>query len=329
MDTFFKGNQHHAALIRNLGGSVAHTNPGQNVAVKIAKSSKDELLSTVDHRRDPDAEAERQYIQRKTALEREQAERAHSARGKGAKGSFAKLRERVKAAISGAQSTAADMVKALQALGSSSAAMAKSVRDDNEGFERYGSDFAFAYSAEPVTTQHAATVRTKPTAATFQKSINKVNSMLKSMGLEAGYGTDSATLTGGSALRKQSLDKRLQSTVVGGDPEPTGEQILKAAGAALYAGQIDAKDAQAIQHQVNMRGTCEERLLKKLRGDDSDIITPKLLTKSQCHAAASKGLQTGAITGAEAMHIDMSLSLDKPVDDGVMQKLRAIHGGQA
>jgi hypothetical protein len=150
--------------------------------------------------------------------------------------------------------------------------------------------------------------------------------------LEAGYGSDSALLTGGSALSKQSHSKRVASTTVGGDLEPvkpkqpTGEEILKAASAALYAGQINAQDAQAIQHQVNVRGTCEERLLKKLRGDDS-APSPALLSKSQCHAAAGKGLSTGGITAAEAMHVDMALSLDKPVDDGVMQKLKAIHHG--
>ena len=37
-------------------------------------------------------------------------------------------------------------------------------------------------------------------------------------GLEAGYGTDSATLTGGGALRRASQDRRLQATTVGGGP---------------------------------------------------------------------------------------------------------------
>lgn len=58
-----------------------------------------------------------------------------------------------------------------------------------------------ALSRTPVN-QNLGTVSATP-VGTFCKSLN---SFVLSKGLEAGYGTDSASLTGGGALRKQSLD---------------------------------------------------------------------------------------------------------------------------
>lgn len=296
-EPFFKGSAHHAALIRNLGGSVAHTNPGQNVAVKIRNNTRDETLEPARR-----TSLNEEGTPKTTAEHIDHLHRTEGNRGKN-RGAFDKLRARVRDAIANGE-------------------MAKAVpyKPGDYSIERAMSDL-----------RRVPMPNTAGSLKTLRKSMAKV---ARSMGnatlaksLDAGYGSNSATLTGGSALRKQSLDKRLQSTVVGGDPELTGEHILKAAGAALYAGQIDAQDAQAIQHHVNMTGKCPEPLLKKLRGEDVPSV-PNLLTKAQCRAAASKGLETGRISSAEAMHCDTALSLDRPVDDGIMAKLKAIHGGK-
>jgi hypothetical protein len=63
-----------------------------------------------------------------------------------------------------------------------------------------------ALSLNPVN-QHLSAATTTP-VGTFAKSLG---GFVLSKGLEAGYGTDSAELTGGSALRKQSLDGVVQS----------------------------------------------------------------------------------------------------------------------
>jgi hypothetical protein len=60
-----------------------------------------------------------------------------------------------------------------------------------------------ALSRTPVN-QHVGTVSTAP-VGTFCKSLN---SFVLNKGLEAGYGTDSAALVGGGALRSQSLDHK-------------------------------------------------------------------------------------------------------------------------
>lgn len=212
--------------------------------------------------------------------------------------------------------------------------LAKAQRvEHSESFEqRYGT------RSEPVQRARVVSSSTTPAepAQSLTKSLAKARATLAGMGfsksLEAGYGTDSTTLAGDSALRKQSLDKRLQSTVVGGDPkpkQPSGDEILKAASAALHAGQISGLDAQAIQHHVNMTGMCPEPLLKKLRGEETDAPNvPRLLNKSQVEAACMKGMQTGAISGAEGIHVETCLNLGGPIDDGVMKRLKAIHGSK-
>jgi hypothetical protein len=298
VDTFFKGNEHHAALMRNLGGSVGGGDPDQNVAVNIRRSTRDKTLEPVRR-----AAVDKDPLPHRTANAlTDHLHRTEDDRDKN-RGAFDKLLARVRDAGANGEMAKAAAYK----LGDYS-------------IEQVYADL----KSVPVGSTAGASKALGKSMAKLARSLGNAT-LAKS--LESGYGTDSATLTGGSAIRKQSLSKRAVSTTVGGDPVPTGEQILKAASAALYAGQIDATDAQQIQHQVNTRGTCDDALLKKLRGEDA-IATPRLLTKSQCHAAASKGLQTGAITGAEAMHVDIALSLDKPVDDGVMAKLRALHGGK-
>lgn len=63
-----------------------------------------------------------------------------------------------------------------------------------------------ALSAQPVN-QHLSAATTAP-VGTFAKSLG---GFVLSKGLEAGYGTDSASLAGGAALRKQSLDGGIHS----------------------------------------------------------------------------------------------------------------------
>ncbi|MFM0088927.1 hypothetical protein PQR46_18630 [Paraburkholderia sediminicola] len=324
-----KSQAHADALQTHLrrSGNAHDSDPGENVGRQIAKSSKDELLTRAD------TEAERGYAERKTALERQRAVR--SAR------SDAGDDEDDEEMIDGAPQSRS-LSKSLHAgafgrlrtlLKKHTASMAKAIAaqdSSGEGFERYGAGFA-AHVAEPVRIQRAKVVVAKPTANTFAKSLERTKSLMKSMGLEAGTGTDSATLTGGSALRRQSLSKRVASITGGGDPkpkQPTVDEIMKAASTALHANAISASDAMAIQHQVNTRGTCDDALLKKLRGEDAIATPTRLLTKSECHAAASKGLQSGRITAAQAIHCDMALSLDQPVDADVMQTLMFIHHGR-
>lgn len=247
--------------MRNLGGNVNVKSPGQNVAVNIRRSTRDETLEPMRRtslNEDGTPKTAAQLIDR---LHRTEGHRGKSSN----KGAFQRLKDGLR-----------DYVRKN---GGEGAAMAKSVRDDDEGFERYGA--GFAYIAEPLNIQHDVMAKlrapAKPTAATLKKSLGKTTAMLKSMGLEAGYGTDSADLTVGSALRKQSLDKRLQSTVVGGDPKP---------------------------------------------------VKPKLMTKSQCQAAALKGLNSGKLTASQCQHIDVSLSMDRRIDDATMATLRELHGGK-
>jgi len=99
--------------------------------------------------------------------------------------------------------------------------------------------------------------------------VSTPKSMAKSLGLEAGYGTDSATLTGGDAMRAQSLDKRVQSTVV---PiivkKPTKEQLLAKGMKALKDGRITGAESMNYEYCVNMGRAVEPELMLKVnRGD--------------------------------------------------------------
>jgi hypothetical protein len=84
--------------------------------------------------------------------------------------------------------------------------------------------------------------------------------------LEAGYATDSDGMTGGDALRKQSLPKKV---FVKMKPVPlTGDQITKAASAALSVGAITGAEANTIATHVALnRGKhCSSELLAKIKG---------------------------------------------------------------
>lgn len=67
------------------------------------------------------------------------------------------------------------------------------------------------YTKQPVN-QAVPSVQTMPIDV-FAKCCTVAGCFDLSKALEAGYGTDSATLTGGASLRKQSLDRRVQSVV--------------------------------------------------------------------------------------------------------------------
>lgn len=219
--------------------------------------------------------------------------------------------------------------------------MAKAVGTEHgQSFEeRYGVAAHVAATPAPVRAKAAsigkpaATKTVAPSIASIRKSLagsaRALGNTALAKSLEAGTGTDSATLTGGSAMRKQSLSKRVASTTVGGDPQPTADQILKAASAALYAGQITGRDAADIERHVNTTGKCPEPLLKKLRGEEPDAPSaPRLLTASQVEAACLKGMKSGAISGAEGMHCNMAIAMGHPIDDGIMKKLRALHSSK-
>jgi hypothetical protein len=84
--------------------------------------------------------------------------------------------------------------------------------------------------------------------------------------LEAGYATDSDGMTGGEALRKQSLPKKV---FVKMEPTPlTSDQITKAASAALTAGAITGAEANTIATHVALNGGkhCSPELLAKIKG---------------------------------------------------------------
>lgn len=295
-EPFFKGNAHHAALMRNLGGSGnthQQSHAPANPATAIRRSSPDESLQ----RHNPEAEAETAYERRRKKM----------SGGNSNAGAFDKLRRQVREHVA------------------EHGPLEKAIPGDYS----IGQAMSDLRSVPLPSTAGASKLLLKGMAKTA-RALGNAN-LAKS--LEAGYGSDSATLTGGSALSKQSLSKRVASTTVGGDPksakkrEPTGDEILKAASAALYAGQIDAKDAQAIQHHVGMTGKCPEPLLKKLRDDEDAPNMSRVLTKEECRAACAKGLNAGSITGAEAIHVDIALSLDHHIDDGIMARLKAVHAG--
>ena len=93
-------------------------------------------------------------------------------------------------------------------------------------------------------------------------ALDKARALAKS--LTAGYDSDSATLAGGSALRTQSMPKKV---FVKMEPAPlTGDQITKAASAALSAGAITGAEANHIATHVALNGGkhCDADLLKKI-----------------------------------------------------------------
>jgi hypothetical protein len=202
-------------------------------------------------------------------------------------GSFERLRtryqsnpQRLAKSIGNDYQQAAETFAALAEMLNPSSTLAKSthVEYHEDSFDvRYGLGVAQAVGVKTISTAKSPAVAkpsaaAKPTVATIRKSLGKAASLLKGMGLEVSYDSDSATLTGGDALRVQSLDKsRVFGTVVGGDavaqPTLTPELIERAATAALAAGQITGAEANTIATYCAMGSICPEPLLKKLRGE--------------------------------------------------------------
>ncbi|MFM0647036.1 hypothetical protein PQR14_22150 [Paraburkholderia bryophila] len=302
--------KHHAALMRNLGGAeAAHTKPGANVAVKIRNSTEDETLQRTDsnaeaayHRR----KVEPDMPERVDGMTHSQGRKAQSSRGS-TPGAFDKLRAGLRDHV-------------LKHGGAEHMAKAQPPYSVEEAFAELRS--------VPVSNTAAAA---KPVRKALAKVATGLGNTKLAKSLQAGYGSDVSTLTGGSAIRKQSLSRRLASATVGEDPKPappTADEILKAASRALYAGAISGQDAQAIQGHVNMTGACPEHLLKKLRGEVDQPKAGRLLTKATVRAACQKGMTNGVISGAEGIAVDMALSMDRPVDEYVMRKLNVIHAAK-
>ncbi|NYH24688.1 hypothetical protein [Paraburkholderia bryophila] len=351
--------QHHLRASGNTHeGSHAPANP---TAVIRRSHGPDELLRGVPKRK-PVAqgmrrvrdETEDDALARMSDAREQRADNAGRSMSKAqgsAFGAFQVMKDRVqkgfgsfmKALVSDEEARARTLSVLNSLYCSNPAALAKSVGTE------HGESFESRYGTSGLTAAQAVGVKAAPAAAkpTLAKSIAKPSTkpvtmatvkarllgLARAVGneelvksLEAGYGSNSATLTGGSAMRKQSLSKRVASTTIGGDPKPrySPEDLLKGAAAALHAGAITGAEAQAIQHHVNMTGDCPDHLLKKLTGETTATPT-RLLTRSEVEAACAKGMQSGAISGAEGIHVSTCLSLGHAIDGGVMQRLKSIH----
>jgi len=117
---------------------------------------------------------------------------------------------------------------------------------------------------------------TPASTSSLIKSIKPaMDELAKSLGvdspLEARNSSDSASLTGGSALREQSLDGRLQSTVVPAAVKRlTKTQIERASKAALEAGVLTGAEANCIATCLSMDMKIDPALLAKLAGIGSN-----------------------------------------------------------
>jgi hypothetical protein len=154
------------------------------------------------------------------------------------------------------------IMKSLQTMYGPRASMAKALAEQDasgEGFEeRYGIPaHATVAQAVGVKTIRAAVKPAKP-VNTIASGFARINVLLKSMGLEASYGTDSATLTGGSAIRKQSLPAKPAAKPLSPD------ELLKAASTLLHHGRIDTQTAARVQSEVNLTGKVSPALMKTL-----------------------------------------------------------------
>lgn len=161
--------------------------------------------------------------------------------GKNVKGSFEKLRARVQSALANGGE---EMSKALRVTGAST--VMKTVK------------------VERVPLAKTVGAKLDAARATMAKALGGNAASVGATSLEAGYNPESATLTGGDALRKQSLPKKV---FVKMEPAPlTGDQITKAASAALTAGAITGAEANTIATHVALNGGkhCAPDLLKKI-----------------------------------------------------------------
>lgn len=243
---------HASALSRHLKSAGAHksqTKPGQNIAVNIRCSTKDETLVGADRRPAPDADAERAYLKRKAALESNGTPRTT---GKNAS-AFDKLRAGLRQYVrenGGAEH------------------MAKAVPTD-DGLDQAA--LMRQLKAGPKAAPRGSLLKSlMPSFDNAAKGLGIANPLKKS--LAAGTDSNSAALTGGSALRRQSISKRVASTTVGGDPKPapkptlmTKSQCQAAALKAMNAGKIAPQDAQTIDTCLSMDRRIPDALMKVLR----------------------------------------------------------------
>jgi hypothetical protein len=172
-------------------------------------------------------------------VQRKHKER-REAEGRNVKGAFDKLKARVQAALANG---GVEMSKASKLTGASM--VVKAVKVEHPAL--------------------AKTIATKIEEA--RASLGKAMAVggdapVGATSLEAGYNSDSATMVGGDALRAQSLDKRVQATVV----PSTSDEITKAASAALTAGSITGAEANHIATHIALNGgkRCDADLLKKI-----------------------------------------------------------------
>ncbi|MEX3982811.1 hypothetical protein AB4Y45_27945 [Paraburkholderia sp. EG287A] len=209
-------NQHHAALMRNLGGSVEDNSPGQNVAIRIRNSTKDE---TLDH------------VAKGNTM------------GNNCKGAF----DRLKAGLRAYERENGSVQSA-----TSAESLTKALREQ-EGFS---GTMHGELDQRVLIAKLKAGPQTKPTAVTLAKAIGKTRGLLKSMGfdgptgttsLEATYNSDSTTMTGGDAFRNQSLAGAKPKRRVYSDNE-----LLKAGEDALRCGKISSAEAYHLSSAVAM-----------------------------------------------------------------------------
>jgi hypothetical protein len=204
---------------------------------------------------------------------------------KRAKGSFERMR---KALAAKATDSVETLVKSLQAMYGPGATMAKALAEQDssgESFEeRYGipahTVVATAVGMKAIrTVKPSAPAKPKATLGSIRKSLV---TLAKSLGnetlaksLEAGCGTDSETLAGGSAMRRQSLDKsRVFGTTVAGDAVPatkkfTAAQIEAATSACLAAGRCTASQAATISTYIAMGSMPPPGLMACLTGESA------------------------------------------------------------
>ncbi|WP_321853197.1 hypothetical protein [Paraburkholderia tropica] len=166
----------------------------------------------------------------------------------------------------------------------------------------------------------------KANTTSLRKSMAKVANALGNAtlakSLEAGCASNSATLTGDSAVRRQSLAGTKSA------PKPrvySPAEVSLAAQNALAYGQITVEQAGRIQSELDLTGACSPESLALLRGAKPSQTNGHLLSKSECFGALSKALGAGQITGSQAIAAEACLNRDIRVADDTMAVLRKVH----
>lgn len=213
-----KSQAHASALHAHLTGNGQHSTHSvvpSNPQKAIASSTKDETLIGVDHRRDPDAEAERAGMKRKAVLEANSVPRTI---GKNA-GAFDKL-------LAGLRQYVRENGGAEQ--------MAKAVStEDSLNQAELMRQLKAGRKAAP---KGSMLKSLTPAFDKVAKDLGVANPLRKS--LTAGYGTSMPDLSGGSALREQSISAKKK-------PKPLSpEDLLKAASTLMHHGRLDPQTAQ-------------------------------------------------------------------------------------